>query len=146
MYFMDYKYTLSSIQSLDWSSHGGGGWRKRDDSPDISSFSLFCGRPLRAIPAWAGTSTLWRCPSSISSADQGVARPPRCPEGWFWRGCRGVWHARMMHAQVACSNRRTLRRSGSRGWRVGEGWGGGGGRGWLGLDHLPSDPRSWSPE
>ena len=25
---------------------------------------------------------------SISSADHGIAHPPRCPEGWFWRGCR----------------------------------------------------------
>ena len=28
--------------------------------------------------------------SSISSADHSVAHLPRCPEGWFWRGCRGV--------------------------------------------------------
>ena len=27
-------------------------------------------------------STRWLCPSSISSADQGVAHPPRCPLGW----------------------------------------------------------------
>ena len=28
--------------------------------------------------------------SSISSADHGVAHPPGCPEGWFWRGCHDV--------------------------------------------------------
>ena len=33
-------------------------------------------------------STLSHCPSSISSADHGVVHPPKCPEGWFWRGCR----------------------------------------------------------
>ena len=22
--------------------------------------------------------------------------PPRCPEGWFWRGCHGGWHAQTM--------------------------------------------------
>ena len=58
-----------------------------------SSNSLFCRRPLRAFLPWAGVSTLWCCPSSISSADHGVAYPARCPEGWFWRGCCGVWHA-----------------------------------------------------
>ena len=41
-------------------------------------------------------SILRSCPSSIPSADHGVAHPPRCPEGWFWRGCCGVWHARTM--------------------------------------------------
>ena len=35
-----------------------------------------------------GISTLLRCPSSISSADHGVAHPASCPERWFWRGCR----------------------------------------------------------
>ena len=29
-------------------------------------------------------------PSSISSAGDGVAYPARCPEGWFWRGCRSL--------------------------------------------------------
>ena len=33
------------------------------------------------------TSTLGRCPSSVSSADQSVAHYSRCPEEWFWRGC-----------------------------------------------------------
>ena len=63
-----------------------------------SSSSLFCRRPLWAAVAWAGMSTLWRCPSSISSADH----PPRCPKGWFWRGCRGVWHARTMRRFTLC--------------------------------------------
>ena len=26
----------------------------------------------------------------LSSADHGVAYPPMCPGGWFWRGYRGV--------------------------------------------------------
>ena len=33
-------------------------------------------------------STLCCSPSSISSADHGVAHAPRCSEGRFWRGCR----------------------------------------------------------
>ena len=45
-----------------------------------SSFSLFCWRSLWAVLAWAGISTLWCCPSRISSADHDVANPPRCPE------------------------------------------------------------------
>ena len=63
--------------------------------------SLFCRRPLWAVLAWAGMSTLWCCPSSISSADYGVARPPRSPEEWFWRGFRSVWHARTMQVSVS---------------------------------------------
>ena len=23
--------------------------------------------------------------------------PPRCPKGWFWRSCHGMWHAWTMH-------------------------------------------------
>ena len=60
------------------------------------STSLFCGRPLWAVLAWAGMSALSGCPSSISSAYRSVVHPPRCPEGWFWRGCPGVWHSRSL--------------------------------------------------
>ena len=59
----------------------------RNDSAEIPFPVFFCRRPLWAILAWAGMSTLWCCPSSISSADHGVAHPQRCPEGWFWKGC-----------------------------------------------------------
>ena len=62
---------------------------------------FLCRRPLWTILAQAGTPTLWCCPSSISSADHGVAHPPRCPEGWFWRGCRGLWHGRTMQVSVS---------------------------------------------
>ena len=51
--------------------------------------------------AWAGISTLWCCPSSISSADHSVAHPPRCPEGWFWRGCHGKRHAWTLQVSVS---------------------------------------------
>ena len=47
-------------------------------------------RPSWAFLTWARTSTFRHCPSSISSADHGVAHPARCPEGWFWRSCRGA--------------------------------------------------------
>ena len=66
-----------------------------------SSSSLFCRRPSWAVLARAGMSTLWCCPSSISSADYSVAHPPRRPEGWFWRGCRGTWHARTIQVSVS---------------------------------------------
>ena len=65
------------------------------------SSSLFCGRPLDAVLAWAHTFTLWCCPSVISSADHGIAHPPRWHEGWL-RGCLGVWHARTMQVSVSC--------------------------------------------
>ena len=51
-----------------------------------SSSSLFFGRLLWAILAWAGMSTLCCCPASSSSPDHGVAHP----EGWFWRSCRDM--------------------------------------------------------
>ena len=65
------------------------------------SSSLYCRRPLWAVLAWADMSTLWCSPSSICSADHGVAHPPRCQEGWFGRGCRGVWHAWTMQVSVS---------------------------------------------
>ena len=43
----------------------------------------------------------WSCPSSISSADHGIAHPLRCPEGWVWRGRRGMWHARTIQVAVS---------------------------------------------
>ena len=52
-----------------------------------SSSSLFCRRPSPAVLAWAGMSTFWCCPSSISSADHGVAPNSKCLEEWVWRGC-----------------------------------------------------------
>ena len=75
----------------DWVVEGTRGTIKQR-----SSSRLFCRRPLWAVLASADMSTLWWCPSSISSADHCVAHPLRCPEGWFWRGCRGVWHAQAM--------------------------------------------------
>ena len=66
-----------------------------------SSASLFCRRPTWLVLASAGMSTLWYCPSSIFSADHGVAHAVICPEGWFWRGCRGVWYARTIQVSVS---------------------------------------------
>ena len=48
-----------------------------------SSSSLFCRRLLWAVLAWVGTSSLWHCPSSNTSVDHGVTRPPRCTEGYL---------------------------------------------------------------
>ena len=48
-----------------------------------------------------GMSTPWCCPSSIFSADHGIAHPPRCPGGCFWRGCRGMWHAWTMQVSIS---------------------------------------------
>ena len=65
-----------------------------------SSSCLFYGRPLWVLP-WAGKSTFWCCSSSISSADHGLAHPPRCPDGWLWKLCRSLWHARTMQVSVS---------------------------------------------
>ena len=78
---------LWPIGSLVGEGGGHEGWFSRDPVP-----VFFCRRPLWAVLAWAGMSTLWCCSSSISYADHGVAHPLRCPEGWFWRGCHGMWH------------------------------------------------------
>ena len=66
-----------------------------------SSSRLFCRRPLWAVLAWAGMFSLWCFPSSISSADFGIAHPPRCPDGWFCRGCRGMGHAQTTQVSVS---------------------------------------------
>ena len=87
----------SLFQSLDWLGRRGSWWTTQQRS--FSSIS--CRRPLWAVLAWAGMSTFWCCPSSISSADHGIAHPARCPEGWFWRGCRGVWHVRIMQVSFS---------------------------------------------
>ena len=53
----------------------GGTWWKIQQTPSSSPF-------LReAIVRRAGMSILWRCPSSISSADHGVVHHSRCPGG-----------------------------------------------------------------
>ena len=89
---------FSSVRSHDRLSRRGD---MGHDSAEILFQSFFRRRPLWTVLAWAGMPTLWCCPSSISSADHGVAHPPRCCEGWFWRGCRGVWHARTMQVSVS---------------------------------------------
>ena len=66
-----------------------------------SSSSLFYRRPLRAVLAWTRVSTPWYCPSSISSANHGITHPPRCPEWWFFRGIRGMWHAQTMQVSIS---------------------------------------------
>ena len=67
-----------------------------DDSAEILFQSSSAGGPCEQF--WHGQecSLFDDCPSRISSADHGVAHPSRCPEGWFWKGCRGVCHARTM--------------------------------------------------
>ena len=36
-----------------------------------------------------------------SSANHNIAHPPRCPEGWFWRFCHGVWHAKIIQVSIS---------------------------------------------
>ena len=81
---------LSSAQSLDWLGCQGGGGDKTDDSADTLLQSFLLLRPVWAVLVWAGMSALWCGPSSFSSANHGIAHPPRCPEGCFWRGFHSV--------------------------------------------------------
>ena len=87
------------FSSVPWPAGSSGGHEGRFSKR--SSSSLFCRRPLWAVLALTGMSTLWWCPFSISAADHGVAHPPRCPEGWFWRDCYGVWHAQTTKVSVS---------------------------------------------
>ena len=59
----------------------------------ISPSSLFYRKPLLAVLAWAGLSTLWRCPTGtkFSFADHGVAQPSKCPEERFCRDLHCVY-------------------------------------------------------
>ena len=66
-----------------------------------SSSSLFCRRPLWAVLAWAQIASLRCCPSSISCDNHGVSHPPRCPVGWFWRGCHGMRRVWTMQVLVS---------------------------------------------
>ena len=65
-------------------------WVIRRDMKDDSAEILFQSFLQEAVVS------LWCCPSIMSSTDQGITHPPRCPKGWFWRGCCGVWRVRTM--------------------------------------------------
>ena len=88
----------TSVQSFDRLGRRGD---MREDSTESSSSLFFCRSPLWVVLAWEEMCTPWCSPSSISSADHGVAQPPRCPEEWFWRDCRGVWHAPTIQVSVS---------------------------------------------
>ena len=75
------------------------GWT-RGTTQQRSSDCLFGGRPLWAGLPRAGMSIVWCRPPRISSADYGVVQAPKCPEEWFWRICRDLWHARTMRVSV----------------------------------------------
>ena len=79
---------------------GEGGWLGRGSQGMVQQRSFFSsrfrGRPSSAVSAWTGMSTFGLCPSNISSADRGVAHPPRYTKVRLGRGCRGAWYARTM--------------------------------------------------
>ena len=78
------------FSSVPWPNGSSGGHEGRF-SGDL--FAVFSAEgPCELFWHGQGVYSLWCCPSStFSSADHGVAHPPRCPEG-----CRGVWHVRTM--------------------------------------------------
>ena len=78
------KYTHAAhrqFSSVPWQTGSSGGHEGQFSRDPFLVFSA--GGPLWAVLARAGMSTLWCCPSSISSADQGIAHTPRYPKGWF---------------------------------------------------------------
>ena len=47
------------------------------------------------------SSRMARDAHSLMLSIQHFVCRPRRPEGWFWRGCCGVWHARAMQVSVS---------------------------------------------
>ena len=84
--------SIGSVQSLNQFGCQGD---MRGDSAEFL-FQSFCKRSSWAILARAGMFTLWCCPSSISSANYGIAHPPRYLGEWFQSGC----HARIMQVSI----------------------------------------------
>ena len=78
---------------------GGGGDEGRFSRHPIPVFSA---RALESSCAIGGDVHSLMLSIQHFLCDHGVAHPPRCPEGWFWRGCRGVWHAQTMQVFVSC--------------------------------------------
>ena len=65
-----------------------------------SSSCLFCRRQLWSVQAWAEMSTM------MLSIQCFLCWPwhrlfPMSPEGRFWRGCHGVWHAQTMQVSIS---------------------------------------------
>ena len=67
---------MNTVQFSPLTNRVVGGTRQTIQHRFFSSVFL---RPLWAVLAWAGMSTPWCCPCSISSADHCIAHPPRCP-------------------------------------------------------------------
>ena len=67
-----------------------------------SSSSLFCRRPWLAVLAWL-TCPLFGVvhPAFLLPTVASITHPPRCAEGWFWRGRHEVWHARTMQVFIS---------------------------------------------
>ena len=85
---------FSSVQPLDWVV---GGLDRR-----FSRFSSnsFCRKPLCTLQACGDVHSL------MLSIQHFLCRPwhrhsQRCPEGLFWRGCRGVWYAQTMRVSIS---------------------------------------------
>ena len=90
---------ISSAQFLDQKGRQGD---MRNDSADIL-FQYFLQEALVSSSrrGWVGMSTFWCCPSSIFSANHGIACCPQCPEGWFLRSCHGIWHSQTVQDSVS---------------------------------------------
>ena len=88
---------FSSLQSFDRLGRRG---NMRDDSAEIL-FLSFLQEALMSSSGMGRDGHDLMLSISIFSANHGVAHPPRCPEGWFWRVRHGVWHARIMHSHDA---------------------------------------------
>ena len=96
-YLCMFSVQFCSNPRLTGSSGGHEGWFSRDPLPIFFFFFFFCRRPLWAVLAWKGMTTLCK----YFHRRPLIVRPPRCPKRRFWTGCSGVWHARTMQVSVS---------------------------------------------
>ena len=83
---------FGSVQSL---YRFGRRWDMRDDSAEIIFRSLL--QEARVSSSGIGRDVCFLMLFIQHSLCRPRRRPPpRCPEGWSWRGCRGVWRAPTM--------------------------------------------------
>ena len=96
--FMIYDLSGCSVQSsplTEWVIWGTwGAIQRRSSSKGFQREAIMCGS---GKDSHVHSFTL----PSISSANHGISHPPGCYEGWFWRGCCGVWHTKTKWISVS---------------------------------------------
>ena len=87
------------FSSVPWPIGSSGGHKGRFSRDPLLVFSA--GGPCQKLWHWQGYVHSLVLSIQHSSADHSIIHPPRCPEGWFWRGCHGMWRAETMQVSLA---------------------------------------------